>query len=175
LNDVSIVSNRNVGILDRIEMACCAVNMVAVFTMMLVVFYGVASRYIFNVAANWVSEVSEFMVVSLSFLALGYVQSKHKHLTITALIDKLGTNTKTMLRVITTLVSLTLFALLTWASLSFALKALHGDFVSDAANIPLFPFRLLVPVGGLLMCVRLVVDLVQDMGFLIGYGSLKPL
>jgi C4-dicarboxylate transporter, DctQ subunit len=157
-----------------IEMVCVAVNMAVAFALMLVVIYGVVGRYFFNSSANWVAELSAFMMVPLTFLALGHVQSKRMHVNITLLIDKQSLKTKTVLHIITTLFTLALFALLTWAAWLFSLKALHGGYVSDAAEIPLFPFRMLVPVGGLLMCVRLVADLVQDINSLIGHRSLEP-
>jgi TRAP-type C4-dicarboxylate transport system permease small subunit len=175
LTDVKNCSNGSTGILNIIEIVCIAVNMAVVFAMMLVVIYGVVGRYFFNTSANWVAEVSAFMMVPLTFLALGHVQSKRMHVNITLLIDKQSLKTKTVLRIITTLFTLALFALLTWAAWLFSLEALQHGYVSDAAGIPLFPFRLLVPVGSLLMCVRLVADLVQDIGPLIGHGSLKPL
>jgi C4-dicarboxylate transporter DctQ subunit len=178
LTEINNGSNGSVGIfagiLTRIETVCNGLNMAVVFAMMLVVVYGVLTRYVFNISVNWVAEVSEFMMVSLSFLTIGAVQSKRKHVTVTALIDKWGLKTQTVLRVITTMFSLLLFALLTWAAWRFALKALQAGFVSDVAEIPLFPFRLLVPVGGLLMCFRLVADLVQDIESLMGHGTLKP-
>jgi len=173
LTDLKSCSNGGTRILNTIEMVCVAVNMMVAFAMMLVVVYGVIGRYFFNTSDNWVAELTAFMMVPLTFLVLGHVQSKRMHVNITILIDRQSLKTKTVLRIITTLFTLGLFVLLTWASWLFALKALHGGYVSDAAEIPLFPFRLLVPVGGLLMCFRLVADLVQDIGSFLGYRFLK--
>jgi C4-dicarboxylate transporter, DctQ subunit len=173
LSDVKNCPNGRKGILDTIEMACVAVNMAVAFMLMLAVVYGVVGRYIFNSSANWVAELSAFMMVPLTFLALNHVQSKQMHVNITLLIDKQSLRSKTMLHIITTLVTLALFVMLTWAAWLFSLKALHNGYVSDAAQIPLFPFRVIVPIGGLLMCVRLVTDLVQDINLLIGRGSLE--
>jgi TRAP-type C4-dicarboxylate transport system permease small subunit len=168
LTDVRNSSNESPGVLNRIEMGCVIVNVAVVFVMMLAVVYGVAARYIFNIQANWVPELSALMMLSLTYLTLGHVQSKRMHVNVTVLIDKLGPKIRTVLRIIATLLSLALFALVTWAAWRFALKALLSGFVSDAAKIPLFPFRLLVSVGGLLLCVRLVADLIQDISSLIG-------
>lgn len=175
MTDVRNGPNGSSGILDRIEGVCIYFNLAVTFAMMLAVTYGVIARYCLNIKANWVPELSAFMMVPLTFLTLGYVHSKRMHVNITVLIDKRREKTKTVLCIITTLFSLALFALLTWATWWFALKALQDGYVSDAAEIPLFPFRLFVPVGGLLMCVRLIADLVKDIGLLIGHGSLKLL
>jgi len=94
-------------------------------------------------------------------LALGYVQRERKHIRITFLIERQSQRKKTIIEVWTTLAALIIFALLTWASWGFAIKAWRSGFTSDAAAIPLFPPRLLVPLGAGIMCLQLLSDLVQ--------------
>ena len=154
--------------LKTLEMITLGVNIFIALAMMVVVVYGVVMRYIFNIPARWVAEVSEFMMVALSFLVLAYVQYQRKHINITFLIERRNEKTKTILGVITTMTTLIVFILLTWASWQFALKALRSGFSSDAAAIPLFPPRLLVPIGAFLMCLQLIADLIQGIASLIG-------
>lgn len=165
-----MTANKSPGrrVLDTLEMITLGTNIVVALAMMIVVVYAVIARYIFNLPVRWAAEVSEFMMVSLTFLALAVIQSEGKHINITFLIEKRSKKTKTILGVITTLAALTVFILLTWASWQFALKALQSGFTSDAAAIPLFPPRLLIPVGAFLMCLQLIADLIQGIGSLLG-------
>jgi C4-dicarboxylate transporter DctQ subunit len=144
-------------------------NIAVALAMMTVVVYGVVMRYVFNIPARWVGEMSEFMMVALSFLALGYVQRQRQHITIDFLLIKQSEITKTVLLTITTLCALVIFVLLTWASWGFALKAWQSGFTSDAASLPLFPPRLLVPIGSGVLCLQLMADLIQEIGSLLSH------
>jgi len=62
-----------------------------------------------------------------------------------------------------------IFVLLTWATWVFALKAWQSGFTSDAASLPLFPPRLLVPIGSGVLCLQLLADLIQQIGSLLSH------
>ncbi len=109
--------------LRRLELVFLGFNIAVAMAMMTVVVYGVVMRYVFNIPARWVAELSEYMMVALTFLALGYVQRQRKHITIDFLFIKQSERTKTILLTITTLSALGIFVLLTRASWSFFLKA----------------------------------------------------
>ena len=161
--------------LQTVELAALGVNIFIALAMMLVVVYGVIMRYIFNIPVRWVAEVSEFMMVALTFLALGYVQHERKHITIDFFFRQRNARTKAILSVMTTLCSLVIFVLLTWASWGFAAQAWQSNFTSDAAAIPLFPPRLLVPLGAGVMCLQLLADLVQGIGSLLSVKVKKKI
>jgi TRAP-type C4-dicarboxylate transport system permease small subunit len=154
--------------LTTVELAALRINIFIIFAMMLTVVYGVIMRYIFNVPVRWVAELSEFMMVALTFLALAYVQRQRKHIIIKIFIERRSNMTKVVLGVVTDLAAFFIFVLLTWASWKFALQAWRSGFTSDAADIPLFPPRLLVPIGAGLMCLQLLADVVQGIGLLLG-------
>ena len=154
--------------LKTVERTALGLNILIVFAMMLTVVYGVIMRYVFNVPVRWVAEVSEFMMVALTFLALAHVQRQRKHIIIKIFIERRSNMTKVVLGVVTDLAAFFIFVLLTWASWKFALQAWRSGFTSDAADIPLFPPRLLVPLGAGLMCLQLLADVVQGIGLLLG-------
>lgn len=152
--------------LKKLELVTLGINIFIAFAMMLVVMYSVIMRYIFNLPVRWAAEVSEYMMVALAFLALAYVQHERKHITIDFLYTKQTEKTKIILDVVTSLCALAIFVLLTWASWGFAMKAYYAGFVSDAAALPLFPPRLLVPIGAAVLCLQLLADLIQKIGLL---------
>jgi C4-dicarboxylate transporter DctQ subunit len=156
-----------------LERVTLGINIIIVFAMMVVVVYGVIMRYIFNLPLRWVAELSEFMMVALTFLALAYVQRRRKHISITFVIERQSEKAKAIIGLATTLAALVIFVLLTWASWGFAVKAWRSSFVSDAAAFPLFPPRLFVPLGAGVMCLQLLADLVHGIGSLLGLKVTK--
>ena len=170
---MSTMLGRSRRVLDTLEQVFLGINIFVVFAMMAVVVYGVIMRYVFNFPLRWVAELSEFMMVALTFLALAHVQRERKHIRITFLVERQSQKTKTIINVATTLVALFTFVMLTWASWGFAVKAWRSGYISDAAAMPLFPPRLLVPLGAGVMCLQLLSDLVQGVGSLLGTDSKK--
>ncbi len=160
---------RSGQVLRRLELVFLGFNIVVALAMMTVVVYGVVMRYVFNIPARWVAEVSEFLMVALTFLALAYVQEQRKHINISFLFSRQNEGMKTIWSIVTTLCSLGIFVLLTWATWVFAMKAYYSGFVSDGAALPLFPPRLLVPIGSGVLCLQLLADLMQQIGSLLSH------
>lgn len=152
-------------ILDGLETATMVFNMVVVFAMMAVVVFGVVMRYVFNSPVSLVAELTEFMMVSLTFLPLAYIQHARRHVAVSFLVIKQSQRIQWLLGLITTGFSLVAFILITWAGWNYAYQAWKFDFHSEEAGFPLFPPRMLVPVGSFLMCLRLVTDLVRGIRF----------
>jgi len=163
-------SSRGGQALRALELAALGINILVIFAMMVVVVYGVIMRYIFNVPLRWVAELSEFMMVALTFLVLANVQRDRKHISITFFIERQSEKAKAIVGIATTLAALVIFFLLAWASWDFAMKAWRSGFVSDAASFPLFPARLLVPLGAGIMCLQLLADLIHSIASL---GSIR--
>lgn len=158
-------------VLKRLQKVTLWLNMAVAFAMMAVVVYGVITRYVFRAPVSWVAEISEFMMVAFAFLALAYIQHQRQHVRVSFFLIRQGEKTQRMLGVVISLCALAMFALITWAGWEFALKALRAGFKTDAASFPLFPARLLVPIGSLLICLQLVAELGRGISLLLGHAA----
>ncbi|MBI4290251.1 MAG: TRAP transporter small permease [Betaproteobacteria bacterium] len=147
--------------LEGLETVTMVFNMVVVFAMMAVVVFGVVMRYVFNSPVSMVAELTEFMMVSLTFLTIAYIQHARRHVAVSFLVTRQSQRTQWLLGLVITGIGLVAFVLITWAGWRFAYQAWEFDFHSEEADFPLFPARLLVPAGSLLMCLRLIGDLVR--------------
>ena len=156
------------GFLEQVERITVRVNVFIALAMMLVVSYGVINRYVFNAPVLWVGELTEFMMVAMTYLVLGHIQRKGHHVRVTFFLGFLEKRLGKYIDILTNLCALGVFILVTWAGWEFALKAYRAGFTSDAVGFPLFPARLLVPAGSLLMCLRLWVDLIRSLRVLLG-------
>lgn len=152
--------------IEKLEMATARVNVAIVLAMMLIVTFEVVMRYIAHNPIDWAIETTEYMMVALSFIAIAYVQHGRQHITVQFLIVRQSERTKVIFGIIGFLFSLGLFVLITWASWEFALKALRFGLKSEEAGFPLFPSRILVPIGSAIMCLQLLVDLVRGINWL---------
>ncbi len=155
------IFKRSGRVLDGLEEATMDFNMVVVFAMMLVVVYGVVMRYAFNAPVSMVAELTEYMMVAMTFLTIAYIQHARRHVAISFFVIRQGERTQWVLGIITTGIALFAFILITWASWKYAQQAWHFQFTSEEAGFPLFPPRLLIPLGSFLMCLRLIADLVR--------------
>ncbi len=148
-------------LLDFIEEATVAVNMVVVFAMMGVVVYGVVMRYLFDSPVSLVTELTGFMMVSLTFLSLSYVYRIRHHVAVSFFLARGSRRTQWLFGLAGTLLCLITFVLMTWGGWKYAYQAWQLSLTSEEASIPLFPPRLLVPLGSALICLRLLADLVR--------------
>ena len=160
-------------VLDGLETATLAFNMVVIFVMMAVVVYGVVMRYVFNSPVSQVAELTEYMMVALTFLTIAYIQHARRHVAVSFFVIRQGERTQWLLDIITIGIALAAFMLITWASWKYAQQAWQFKFTSEEAGFPLFPPRLLVPLGSFLMCLRLIADLVQGVRFKARLGPVE--
>ena len=96
-------------------------NVAVVLAMMLVVVYGVIMRYVFNAPVHQVAELTEYMMVALTFLALAYIQHERRHVTVSFFVVRQSEKTQIRLRIADTLCALVAFILVTWGSWDYAM------------------------------------------------------
>jgi len=137
-----------------------------ILVMMASVALAVVMRYIFHAPLAWTFEAVGYMLVAITFLALAGVQARGQHVRVEFLLVRLSDRWRNVFGVVTILCALFFFSLVTWASWEYAVKALHFGLVSEEQGFPLFPPRLLVPVGCFVMCLQLLINLRQHIGFL---------
>lgn len=155
-------------VIRKLEEIAMSLNTVFVLAMMVFVFYGVICRYGFRSPVRWVSEITEYMMVALTFLSVAYVQYHGLHVRVNFLIIHRSKHTQLIAGIITTLCALTIFAFVLKASSDFAIEALRSGYKSEEMGYPLFLPRLIAPVGSFLMCLQLLADLAQQIGMLSG-------
>ncbi len=154
--------------LNGLEKFTMGFGVFIIFAMMATVVYGVVMRYVFNSPVHQIMELTAYMMVALTFLVLAYIQYQRQHVRISFFVIRQSERTQIILGVFTTLCALGIFILLTWGSWEYAHQAWRLKFTSEEAGYPLFPPRLLVPVGSFVMCLRLLADLCHEINSLFG-------
>jgi tripartite ATP-independent transporter DctM subunit len=142
------------------------VNGIGVFSlamMMLVTTVDVISRFIFNLPVLGSIEITGFLLVATILLGIPYAAAKKQHVTIDILTYKLSDRKRLVLHSITTLVAISLFSVVVWRSIQYAILMDKMNRVTAVLQTPIFPFVLLVAFGFALTCFVLLGDLLRNL------------
>ena len=137
---------------------CCIVF----FALMVLNVSDVVGRLLFNKPIFGTSEISAIMMVAIIVLGWAYTQRENAHVKAEFLIQKFPAKVQGVLRIVTLALSLIIFAIITkqaWdiGIASFGEAGRHFQML----NIPKAPFLLLVPAGGIFICLELVIQIVE--------------
>ena len=139
-----------------------AVNLVAavaLVAMMLHVNLDVLGRYLFNAPLPMTTEVvSAYYMVAVVFLPLAAIEWRDGHISVEIVTQFIGDRTRTLLLLLTGLLSAAYFAAITWRTWLVAVDKYElGEFITGVAVLSIWPTRFLVPLGCGLIVVVLVI------------------
>jgi TRAP-type C4-dicarboxylate transport system permease small subunit len=103
-------------------------------------------------------ELSSYMLDVFILLGLAYTQQVKGHVRVSMLTSRLPQRAQQSLEIVVTLLSLFIMLLLAWQGW---VVGMEETAVSDMLRIPQRPFKLLVGVAAILLCLELVVDLMS--------------
>jgi len=124
--------------------------------------YGAIRRYVFN-SPEPVSYELSCMFLLLSFvLANAAVERQDRLLRCDILLERFRANARNIItNIISPILGLTFFGIITWISFGDALRALDINQHSLSTwPVPLFPVKIFIPIGYGFLCVVLLVRLV---------------
>jgi tripartite ATP-independent transporter DctM subunit len=136
------------------------INGVGVFflaVMMLVTTVDVLSRFFFNLPITGSIEITGFLLVLTILLGIPYAAARKQHVTIDILTYKVSERVGLVLNSITLFIAITLFAVIVWRSIDYALLMNSMNRVTAVLRMPISPFVLVVAFGfALTGCVLLI-------------------
>jgi TRAP-type C4-dicarboxylate transport system permease small subunit len=129
--------------------------------MMLLVTGDVLGRYLFNRPIHGTTEITEFMMVGLLYFTLAHTQTDKAHIRVEMFITHLSPGTRLILEMIAYLLGFFLFVLITWQGILSAAKAWEvWETTFGLILFPLFPAKVLIPIGSFLFSLRLLLDFI---------------
>lgn len=127
--------------------------------MMLLVTGDVLGRYLFNSPIHGTTEITEFMMVGLLYFTLAHTQALKAHIRVDMLVSLFSPRARLICEEITYFLGFILLALITWQSLVSAIQAWKiGETTFGLILFPLFPAKVLIPIGCFIVCLRLILD-----------------
>jgi TRAP-type C4-dicarboxylate transport system permease small subunit len=134
-------------------------GMAFIFPMMLLTTADATGRDLFSRPVRGAFEISSLILSVFVLLGLAYAQQMKDHVRVTILIDRLPVRLSCTISMFTTVLCMFIVAAMTWQGV---VVAFESSSVTDMLRIPQLPFRLLVTVGGILLFLEFLFDLVDE-------------
>lgn len=138
-----------------------------ILAMIGVVIYDVLMRYFLSKPQSWAPEISEYIFGALFLLGAGYTYLFDGHVRMDVIYERLKPRQRAILDLVTALFFFLSCAILLWKGIEVAWHSIElGERTSSAFAPPLYPMKVLVPVGALLLMLQGIAKFVRDIAFL---------
>jgi len=137
---------------------------VALYILAAVMLYEVIARYIFNSPTSWAFELSSFLFVYVSFLCGGYVLLHKGHVNVDIFYKRLSPRGRAILDLFTSLFFFLFAGVILWQGTKLFMNSIafweHSTLTVWAP--PVYPIKLVVPIGAALILVQGLVKFIKD-------------
>jgi TRAP-type C4-dicarboxylate transport system permease small subunit len=150
----TLAPERQAGPIERITVAINRWIIIAMMAAMVaMVFANVVSRYVWNYSFIWAEELSQYLMVWITFLGAGLALREGRHVAVELLQDRLPLRTRRGTRHLVAALIIVFLAALVVLGFQFAAFAWEQE--TPVMNIPLGIPYLAVPLGALLLLVHI--------------------
>ena len=148
----------------RFNLYISMAGMSLILPLMLLTTGDVIGRGFFRKPIPGTFELSEYLLAVFILLGAAYTQQVKGHVGVDFITSRLSPRLRKICQIITTLLSLFIIAIVVWQGF---LQGMSERTVSEIVRIPQYPFRLLVAIGGFLLWLELLIDLIGLIGELV--------
>lgn len=145
------------NVLEKIAAIFC---IIAIGLMVIVVSCGVFFRYVISQPLGWTEEVSRYLMIWATCLAIGIAIYRKTHVGITYFLEKLSPGLKKWVMIFSDLLILGFLIIFTYMGYIMAVNGLQQ--VSPLLGFKMTVVQAAVPVGGLMCILLLVLRFLQD-------------
>ncbi len=151
-------------ILTKIEGSFTVVAAALLFIMIAAVSYDVIGRQFFNSSGAWAVELSEYIMIYLTFLLAPWVLRQGGHVRVDVLVNLLGPRMQFLLGLITGLAAAIACLILFWFSLEVTLDSFQrGVVLRRVLQVPQYVLLAVIPLGSLFLFLRFVCRILQQL------------
>ena len=138
-----------------------------VYVMMLVVAYEVTSRYVFNSPTRWGHETSGFILAIIVLMGMAYAHRLRSHVNVDIIVARFSPRGKAILDLVVWPIFLLFCAIMLWKTWDYSMLSLSRLQHSDTFWAPpLYPFKLLMPLGFSLIILQGISNLIRDINII---------
>lgn len=155
-------------IIERASYYCLLLSGILILLMAFASSYGVVRRYAFHNPEPYSYEISIVFLLACVVLAIAHVQRLGQNLRVDFLASRLPKSVQAiLLNIVGPILALFYVVILTWQSWEDAWYSMQiGELSMSIWRIPLFPVKLVVPIGAGLLCLVLLAQLYRGISFL---------
>ncbi|MGY0217544.1 TRAP transporter small permease [Endozoicomonadaceae bacterium StTr2] len=130
--------------IGRIEASILSLAIIAMATNSIANVFG---RYLFNQSLYFSDELNQFLIVIITFMGLGYITRKGKHIRMSAFYDMWPAKVQKMAMIVIALLTAFVMFVLAWYALEYVQKLERRGRVTPALQVPLYLAYFWVAVG----------------------------
>jgi TRAP-type C4-dicarboxylate transport system permease small subunit len=149
--------------IQKIESVFTYIVVGLLLMMMLLGTADVVGRYVFNSPIKGTLEISELLMAVAIFLGWGYVQSSKSNIRVDFIIKRYPLKANQIVELVILILTFMLFAMITWQSFNLAMIDLDYGRLIENVYIPAFPFKLMVAVGAIMVCLESIIQIVYQL------------
>ena len=139
-----------------------------IFFLSVIVCYEVVVRYIFQRPTLWCHELSTMLFGTFAVIGGAYTLWRGGHVNMDLLMLSLPVRVRAAVEICTSLVAFSFLGVLVWKGGETALRSVR--ILEHASTIwapPIWPFKLMLPLGALLFFLQVIAKLIRDVYTLI--------
>ena len=149
------------GIISKIEKFLVAFSIIVLAVS---VFLSVATRSLLNWAWIGTEELSQFLVISITFWGTSWAARENKHIAMTALLEPAPQKIQEISMMIINLMATLFCFFISYIGWEFTRLAYNGGQVSAALMFPVWPVYLTVPIGMFLTGIHYMIHFIRIVG-----------
>jgi len=155
--------NKSDRVIERVSNAFTVLSGVLIVLMAFLASYGVIRRYIFESPEPYSYELSMMFLLWTFVLALAYLEKLDGHLRVDFFVILLPKRIRAfLLSVVGPVAGFIFCAVLTWEGWIVAMYSLEtGEKSMSIWAVPLFPVKIVIPIGYGLLCIVLLLKIIQ--------------
>ncbi|QDT29205.1 2,3-diketo-L-gulonate TRAP transporter small permease protein YiaM [Gimesia panareensis] len=143
--------NRLFQIIQRIEAFLLAWSIITIAALSI---GNVLCRALFGFSVALTGEVSQFLIIIVTFVGLSYAASRGRHIRMTAFYDQLNQRWRKIMMIIINSLTAMLMLLLAWYAFEYIGTVRFLETVSPVLQVPLYLVYLFVPLGFILSAIQ---------------------
>lgn len=159
-------------LVDRVEEWSNLAGVWLIVFLMALIISDVAYRTLAGRSILGAYNLAEIVMVGICFFSLAYAQKKRGHVRMEVLVDRLRGKALHLTEIVAFFVSLAICALIFYQSILEALLAVDINLItSGIIQWPAWPFKIVVAFGFFLLCIRIGIQLTQQIRLLVAEGK----
>ncbi len=118
--------------IDRVTWLAELLAKIGLVALLLIVIHEVVVRYVFDSPTLHSVELSEYLLVLVVFMSIGWVLKEDRHVAVTFAVDLLPEKMRLVLKTLTSLLTLAFLGILVWKGGKTSITAYTGNYHSSS-------------------------------------------
>jgi len=136
---------------------------IGIVVLMIMIFREVIWRYVLNQPSVFSVEISEYIMIFITFMCAGWVLHKNAHVSMTVITDRLSKRTKICLDIVTSMLTMGVCCVIIWKGALSAVIAFTGNYRSASLiQFPLWISYGFIPLGMTILLLQYVVRIREN-------------